>query len=106
MLDWLYEHWIWVTFFVASNAIAGLWTGLGQYFGDQNPIRGYLKFRAKRAELDEGWNRAIEADRPLIEKARSLGIEIDERWRWYDHHQMETIIANHERQQHTESNND
>lgn len=62
MLEWLSEHWIWVTFFVASNAIAGFWTGLGQYFGHPNPIRGYLKFRASREKLDEIYYLAKEAD--------------------------------------------
>lgn len=88
MLEWLSDHWIWVTFFVASNAIAGFWTGLGQYFGDPNPIRGYLKFRADRAELDELWNLAQEANKSGDRTAFDLAAD-----KYEQKHQKEFQLA-------------
>lgn len=67
MLQWLADHWIWVTFFLASNALAGLWSGFQECWGP-NPIKGWRDWNRYCDESNVRWAAILELGRREAER--------------------------------------
>ena len=64
MLNWLADHWLWVTFFVTSCVVDGIYMGLQDRFGP-DVIAGYRRYKISYERANKDWDMIVDHDRRL-----------------------------------------